>query len=144
MAQADSVPSSTRALITGESASQSTNLPAVRVKPSDRGYLIPGSGARVIMGAEEARLLQLRREKRGAVEPGLSNRRWYGPSTDPMGSNIGVLFYAIAAFLLRWLPRNILLILLRVLNRNDRLPFSTLDKLLSDQSVRSRPQGRLK
>ena len=144
MAQADSVPSSSRQLITGESANQSTNLPAVRTKPSDRGYLILGSGARVIMGAEEARLLRLRREKRGAVEPGLSNRRRYGPSTDPMGSNIGALFYAIAAFLLRWLPRNILLILLRVLNRNNRLPFSTFDKLLSDQSVRSRPQGRLK
>jgi hypothetical protein len=145
MAQADSVPSSTRALITGESASQSTSLPAVRVKPSDRGYLIRGSGARVIMGAEEAPLVRLWREKRANVEPeDLSNRRWYGPSTVPMGSNIGPLLYATAAFFLRWLRRNILLILLRVLNRNSRLPFSTLDKLLSDQSVRSRPQGRLK
>jgi hypothetical protein len=145
MAQADSVPSSTRALITGESASQSTNLPAVRVKPSDRGYLIRGSGARVIMGAGEAPLLRLRREKRANVEPeGLSNRRWYGPSTGPIGSNIAPLLYATDAFFLRWLLRNILLILLRVLNRNNRLPFSTLDKFLSDQSRRSRPQRRLK
>ena len=145
MAQADSVPSSTRALITGESASQSTNLPAVRVKPSDRGYLIRGSGARVIMGAEEAPLLRLRREKRANVEPeGLSNRRWYGPSTGPMGSNIGALFYATAVFFLRWLLRNILLIPLRVLNRNNPLPFCTLDKFLSEQSGRARPQGRLK
>ena len=145
MAQADSVPSSTRQLITGESASQSTNLPAVGVKPSDRGYLIRGSGARVIMGADEASLLRRWREKRANVEPeDLSNRRWYGPSTVPIGSNIAPLLYATAAFFLRWLLRNILLIPLRVLNRNDRLPFSTLDKFLSDQSGRSRPQGRLK
>jgi hypothetical protein len=64
MAQADSVPSSTRQLITGESASQSTNLPAVGVKPSDRGYLIRGSAARVIMGADGAPLVRLWREKR--------------------------------------------------------------------------------
>ena len=145
MAQADSVPSSTRALITGESASQSTNLPAVRVKPSERGYLIRGSGARVIMGAEEAPLLRLRREKRANVEPeGLSNRRWYGPSTGPMGSNIGALFYATAAFFLRWLPRKILLILLPFLSRNKRLRFNALDKVSSNRLVRSRPQGRLK
>jgi hypothetical protein len=128
-------------LITGESASQSTNLPAVRVKLSDRGYLIRGSGARVIMGADEAPLL---REKRASVEPeDLSNRHWYGPSTVPIGSNIAPFFYATAAFSPWWLLRNILLILLRVLNRNKRLPFSTLDKFLSDQSGRSRPQGRL-
>ena len=53
MAQAVSVPSSTRALITGESANQSTNLravnlPAVWVKPVDRRYFIGGSDARVI------------------------------------------------------------------------------------------------
>jgi hypothetical protein len=97
------------------------------------------------MGADEAPLVRLWREKRGGVAPDdLSNRRWYGPSTDPMGSNIGPLFYATAVFLVRRLPRNILLILLRVLNKNNRLPFSTFDKLLSDQSVRSRPQGRLK
>jgi hypothetical protein len=145
MAQADSVPSSTRALITGESASQSTNLPAVRVKPSDRGYLIPSSGARVIMGAEEAPLLRLRREKRANVEPeGLSNRRWYGPSTVPYGLEYRAFFYATATFFLRWLPRNILPILLLLSRRNSRLRFSALDKLLSDQSVRSRLQGRLK
>jgi hypothetical protein len=145
MAQADSVPSSTRQLITGESASRSTNLPAVRTKPSDRGYFIPGSGARVIMGAEAAPLLRFRREKRSDVEPeDLSNRRWYGPSIGPIGSDIGAPFYTNAAFFLRWLLRSILLILLRVLNRKNRLSFSTFDKLLSDQSIRSRPQGRLK
>ena len=145
MAQADSVPSSTRQLITGESASQSTNLPAVRVKPSDRGYSIRYSDARVVMGTDEAPLLRLWREKRDDVEPeDFSNRRWYGPSTGPMGSNAGALFYATATFFLRWLPRNILLILLLLSRRNSRLRFSALDKLLSDQSVRSRLQGRLK
>jgi hypothetical protein len=97
------------------------------------------------MGADEAPLLRRWREKRANVEPeDLSNRRWYGPSTVPIGSNIGPLLYATAAFFLRWLLRNILLIPLRVLNRDNRLPPSTLDKFLSDQSGRSRPQGRLK
>jgi len=58
MAQADSVPSPTRQLITGESASQSTNLRAVNlpavIKPGDRRYLIGGSHARVIIGGDEA------------------------------------------------------------------------------------------
>jgi hypothetical protein len=145
MAQADSVPSSTRQLITGESASQSTNLPAVGVKPSDRGYLIRGSAARVIMGADGAPLVRLWREKRANVEPeDLSNRRWYGPSTVPMGSNIGPLLYATAAFFLRWLRRNILLILLLPSRRNSRLRVSALGKVASNQLVRPRPQGRLK
>jgi hypothetical protein len=145
MAQADSVPSSTRQLITGESASQSTNLPAVGVKPSDRGYLIRGSAARVIMGADGAPLVRLWREKRANVEPeDLSNRRWYGPSTVPMGSNIGPLLYATAAFFLRWLRRNILLILLLLSRRNSRLRVSALGKVASNRLVRPRPQGRLK
>ena len=146
MAQADdSVPSSTRQLITGESANQSTKLPAVRVKPSDRVYLIRGSAARVIMGADGAPLVRLWREKRANVEPeDLSNRRWYGPSTVPMGSNIGPLLYATATFFLRWLPRNILLILLRLRIRNKYLRFSAFDEVSSNQLVRSKPQRRLR
>ena len=69
MAQADSVPSSSRQLITGESASQSTNLRAVNlpavIKPGDRRYLLGGSHARVIIGGDEAAPLRLGREKRG-------------------------------------------------------------------------------
>jgi len=101
MAQTDSVPSSSRQLITGESANQSTTrralkLPAVKIKPSDRRYFIGGSDARIIMGDDEAALLRLWREKRGEVEPedlsgnlvvqlgvtteGL-NRRWYQANT---------------------------------------------------------------
>ena len=101
MAQTDSVPSSSRQLITGESANQSTTrralkLPAVTVKPSDRRYFIGGSDARIIMGNDEAALLRLWREKRGEIEPedlsgnlvvqlgvtteGL-NRRWYQANT---------------------------------------------------------------
>jgi hypothetical protein len=62
MAQADSVPSSSRQLITGESANQSTNLraenlPAV-TKPGDRRYLIGGSHARVIIGGAASRRIR--------------------------------------------------------------------------------------
>jgi predicted phage-related endonuclease len=96
MAQADSVPSSSRQLITGESANQSTNLRAVGIKPVDRRYFIGGSDARIIMGKDEAALLRLWQEKRGDVEPedlsgnlivqlGLAteelNRRWYETNT---------------------------------------------------------------
>jgi hypothetical protein len=146
MAQADSVPSSTRALITGVSANQSTKLPAVRVKPSDRGYLILGSGARVIMGADEAPLVRPWRENQANVEPeDLSNRRWYEAHTSqvPLGSNIRALFYATAVFFVRRLPRNILLILLLFLSRNKPLRFSALDKVSLNRLVRSRPQRRL-
>jgi hypothetical protein len=145
MAQADSVPSSTRQLITGESANQSTNLPAIRVKPIDRHHFIGRSDARVITGTNEAP--PLRRENRGYVEPkDPSNGRWYGVDTGqvPFGPDIGGLFYATAVFLLGCLPRNILLILLRFLNRNERLRFGALDKASSNQLVQSRPQERLK
>ena len=147
MAQADSVPSSTRQLITGESANQSTNLPAVRVKPIDRRHSIGGSDTRVIMGTDEAPPLRLWRENRGDVEPeALSNGRWYGVDTGqvPFGPNIGALFHATAVFLLGCLPRNIILILLRFLNRNKRLRLGALDKVLSNLLVQSRPRERLK
>jgi hypothetical protein len=60
VAQADSVPSSSFQLITGESANQSTNpravnLPAVRKEPVDPGYLIGGSHVSGIIGGDEAR-----------------------------------------------------------------------------------------
>jgi hypothetical protein len=152
MAQADSVPSSTRQLITGESVNQSTNLravnlPSVRVQPVDRRYFIGGSDARVIVGTDEAPLLWLWREKRVDVElEDLLNRRCYGANTGqaPMGSNIGDLFYATAVVFLSWLPRNILRILLRFLSRNKCLRFRAFDKVSSNQLDRSRPQETLR
>jgi predicted phage-related endonuclease len=89
MAQADSVPTAIQAPITGASAHRST-------KRADRRYFIGGSDARIIMGANEAALLRLWREKRDEVEPedlsrnlvvqlGLAteelNRRWYQANT---------------------------------------------------------------
>ena len=65
-------------------------------KPTKRRYFIGGSDARIIMGADEAALLRLWREKRGEIEPedlsgnlivqlGLAtedlNRRWYEANT---------------------------------------------------------------
>ena len=147
MAQADSVPSSSRQLITGGRANQSTNLPAVRVKPLDRRLLFGGSDARAGMGAGQAPLLRLWRERRRDVElKDLSSGRCYEANTGqgPVGSNIGALFYATAVFFLWWLPKNILLILLRFLSRNKRLRFGALDKVPSNQLVQSRPQERLK
>jgi hypothetical protein len=127
MAQADSVPSSTRQLITGESANQSTNLPAIRVKPSDRRHFIGGLGSRA-----------------SRVPIRLLNRCWYGASTGkvPKGSGIDVLSYALR------LLRKIFLAALPLLNRHKRLHFrarqNAVEKTSSKQLVRSKPQGRLK
>jgi hypothetical protein len=147
MAQANSVRSSSRQLITGGSANQSTNLQAVRVNPIDRRHFIGRSDARVITGTDEAPPLRRWRENRGHVEPeDLSNGRWYGVDTGPVpfSPNFGALFYAAAVFFLGRLPKYILLILLRFLGRNKRLRFGALDKLSSNQQVQSMPQERLK
>jgi hypothetical protein len=94
MAQADSVPSSSRQLITGESANQSTslwavNLPAIRVQPVDRRYFIGGSDAPVIKDPDETLVLWIWRKKRVHVDlEDLSNCRWYAASTSqqPLGT----------------------------------------------------------
>jgi len=103
MAQADSVPSPIRSLVTGESANRSTNPRSVRIKPVDRRYFIGGSDARIIMGTDEAALLRLWQEKRGDIEPqdlsgnlivqlGLAteelNRRWYQANTDQILTDV--------------------------------------------------------
>ena len=149
MAQADSVPSSTRQLITGESANQSTklravSLPAVSVRPVDRHYFIGGSDARVI--TDEAPFLWIWRERRPDVElEGLSNWRWYAASTSrqPLSSNIGVLSYETVGFLLGRLLRNIL-ILLRFRSRNKYLRLSAFYGVSSNRLVPPKPQGRLR
>jgi hypothetical protein len=89
MAQADSVASAVRGIITGATLNRST-------KRSDRRYFICGSDARIIVGKDEAALLRLWREKRGEAElEDLSgnlvvqlgvvteelNRRWYEANT---------------------------------------------------------------
>ena len=74
-----------------------------KTSSSDRRYFIGGSDARIIMGANEAALLRLWREKRGEVEPedlscnlvvqlGLAtedlNRRWYQANTGQVVTDI--------------------------------------------------------
>jgi hypothetical protein len=147
MAQADSVRSSSRQLITGESANQSTSLraiklPAVRVQPVDRHYFVGDSDARVITDSDEALVLWLWQERRPEVElEDLSNCRWYAASTgqEPLGSNIGALSFETVGFLLGRLLRNIL-ILLRFRSRNKHLRFRALDKVSSNQKPQRRPR----
>jgi hypothetical protein len=136
-------------LITGGSADRSTNLrpvnlPAVRVQPVDRNYVIGGSDARVI--TDEAPLLWVWRERRPDVEvEDPSNWRWYAASTgqEPLGSNIGALSYETVGFLLGRLLRNIL-ILLRVRSGNKHLSIGADDGVSSNQLVPSKPQRRLR
>jgi hypothetical protein len=74
----------------------STSYALIRFDPKDRRTFIGGSDARIIMGDDEAKLIQLWREKRGEIEPeDLSdnlmvqlgsvtedlNRRWYQRNT---------------------------------------------------------------
>ena len=151
MAQADSVRSSSRQLITGASANQSTSLraiklPAVRVQRVDRHYFVGDSDARVIADSDEALVLWLWRERRPDVElEDLSNCRWYAASTgqEPLGSNIGAISFETVGFLLGRLFRNIL-ILLRFRSRNKRLCFRPFDGMSANQLVPSKPQGRLR
>ena len=98
MAQAESVPNSNRAPITGASPNSFTKR-----RSTDRRYFIGGSDARIIMGDDEAALRRLWQEKRGEVEPedlsgnllvqlGLAtedlNRRWYEISTGQVLSDV--------------------------------------------------------
>jgi hypothetical protein len=151
MAQTDSVPSSSRQLITGERANQSASLravklPAVSVQPVDRHHLIGGSDARVITDTGDDFVFWIWRERRPDVElEDQSNCRWYAASTgqEPLGSSIGALSFETAGFLLGRLLRNILT-LLRFRSRNKRLRFSPFDRVSLNQLVRSKPQGRLR
>jgi hypothetical protein len=143
MAQADSVPSSSRQLITGESTKQSTNLPAVAIKSFDRNYIIGRSHAPVIPGSHQAPPPRLRHQRRDVEPESLLSFQRYDANTsqEPAGSNIGALSYESIGFLLGRLLRSILLILLRFRSRNKRLPSITM--VSSNQLVRSKPQGRL-
>ena len=151
MAQADSVPSSSRQLITGESANQSTNLraanlSAAREEPANRGYLIGGSHVSAIISGEEARPLRFWQEKRGDQPQDLLKCRYYGANAAqaPAGSSPETLFYLNAALFLGRLLKWIVLILLLLVSRNKRLRNNALDKVSSNQLVPSKPQGRLR
>jgi hypothetical protein len=151
MAQADSVPSSSCQLITGESANQSTNLravnlPAVREEPANRGYLLGGSHVRAIIGGDEARPFRLWREKRGRQREDLLKRRYYGANAGQasVGSNIEALFFANPAFFLGRLLRRIVRTLQLFVSRNKRLRNCALDKAASNQLVRLNVQEKLK
>jgi predicted phage-related endonuclease len=103
MAQADSVPTPTRAPNPDAPAQQPTTPRGIKLKAADRRYFIGGSDARIIMGNDEPALLRLWREKRGEVEPeDLSgnltvqlgvvtedlNRRWYEANTGQVITDI--------------------------------------------------------
>jgi hypothetical protein len=144
------VPSSSRQLITGESANQSTNLravnlPAVGVKPVNRRYHIRGS-AGAIIGSDKGPLVRVWREKGGDEPEDLLKWRCYGANASqaPVGSNIEGVFYANAAFFLGRLLRRIVQILLLFVSRNKRLRNSALDKVSSNQLVRLKAQEKLK
>jgi len=116
MAQADSVRTPNHAPNPDAPAQQSTTNPRrIRIKPADRRYFIGGSDARIIMGANEAALLRLSREKRGEIEQeDLSgnlvvqlgvvtedlNRRWYQAYTGQVLRATGAVFEA--KFMLPW------------------------------------------
>jgi hypothetical protein len=149
MAQADSVPSSSRQLMTGESANRSTilravNLPVVREEPANRGHLIGGSHVSAIIGGDELRPFRLWREERGDQPKDPLKRHYYRANAGqgPVGSNIEALFFAASAFFLGRLLRRIVLTLLLLVSKNKRLRNSALDNVSSNQLVPSKPQER--
>jgi hypothetical protein len=146
VAQAYSVPNSSRQLITGESANQSANLPAANLPAVRRRYFIGGSDAPVTMGGDGAPLLRIWQEKRGDKREHLLNCHCYGANAGlaPVGSNIGALFFANAAFFLGRLLRRIVQILLLFVHRNKRLSIGALEKVSSNQLVPSTEQERLR
>jgi len=54
-------------IIHGADSTELRQVP--KLNPADRRLFIGGSDARVIMGADQARLIRLCREKRGEIEP---------------------------------------------------------------------------
>jgi hypothetical protein len=143
MAQANSVPSSSRQLITGESANQSANLPAINLPavPASRRYLVGGSDARVLARRDESPLLRLGRKPEDR-----SKCRFHGANSGQtsMHSNIGILFYVKGAIFLRWLLRRIVLALLLLVSKSRRLRDGTPDKVSSKQLVPSSKKERLR
>ena len=124
-----------------------------------RRYFVGGSDARIIMGNDEAGLIQLWREKRGEVEPedlsgnlivqlGLAteelNRRWYEAITGrmPIGWHVVAVCYATAAILLGWWPWNFLLLLLLFPIRNKRVRFYAFRTVAAKESMRWRESHR--
>jgi hypothetical protein len=148
MAQADSVPSSSRQLITGESVYQSTNLPAKNL-PAVTGshrYPVGGSDARVLSRRDESPLLRLGRNKCGDEPEDRLKCRFYGANAGKtsMHSNIGVLFYVKGAIFLGWLLRRIVLALLLLVSKSKRLRDGAPDKVSSKQLVPSSKKERLR
>jgi hypothetical protein len=148
MAQADSVPSSSRQLITGESAYQSTNLPAKNLPavPASHRYLVGGSDARVLSRRGESPLLRLGRNKCGDEPEDQLKCHFYGANAGKtsMHSNIGVLFYVKGAIFLGWLLRRIVLALLLLVSKSKRLRNGAPDKVSSKQLVPSSKRERLR
>jgi len=144
MAQADSVPNSSRQLITGGSTDQSTNLRGVNLTATrvDRRHLIDGLHATAIIGGDEVRLIW--REKRGDEPEGVLERRCYGASLaqTPVSSNIEALFYANPAFCVGQLLRRIVRTLQLFVSGNKRLRNCALGNVSSNQLVPSRPEER--
>jgi hypothetical protein len=142
MAKADSVPSSSRQLITGESANQSTNLPAKNLPaaPASRRYLVGGSDASVIARRDESPLLRLGRNKCGDESEDRLKCRFYGANAGQtsMHSNIGVLFYVKGAIFLGWLLRRIALALLLLVSKRDGAPNEVSSKQLVPSSKKER------
>src|SRR5882757_6052765 len=62
--------------------SEAVIAPTNRIEDSrNRRNFIGGSDAHIVMGSDEAALIQLRREKRGEADPEDLNRSWYERNT---------------------------------------------------------------
>jgi hypothetical protein len=147
MAQADSVPSSIRALITGATAKAST-----KPRPSDRRYFIGGRTPGSFMREDEYAFPLLWRDICAEVERAYlplrvatkgSNWRWYKAGTGrmPIGWHTAAVCYASAVILLGWWPWNFLLLLLLFPIENKCVRFYAVRATLSDQPTSTSVSG---
>jgi hypothetical protein len=142
MAQADSVPTATRAPITSATAKAST-----KPRPADRRYLIGSRTPGSFMREDEPAFPQLRRNMRANVEredlpfsvaTKDPNRRWYEAITGrmPIGWRVVAVCYATAAILLGWWPWSFFLLLLLFPIRNKRVRLYAFRTVAAKESMR--------
>jgi hypothetical protein len=140
MAQAESVPTPIRALITGATAS-------TKPRPADRRYFIASRPPGSFMRDDEPAFPRLPRDMRADLEredlpfnvarkdP---SRRCYEAITGrmPIGWHVVAVCYATTAILLEWWLWNFLLLLLLFPIRNKRVRFYAFRTVAAKESMR--------
>jgi hypothetical protein len=135
MAQADSVPSAIRTLITGATAKAST-----KPRPADRRYFIGGWTPGSFMGDDEPVFPRLRLRAEVEREDLPLSVATKDPDAVtgriPIAWHVVAVCYATTAIFLGWWPWNFLLLLLLFPIRNKRVRFYAFRAVAAKESMR--------